>query len=127
MLRSNRHAEIERHFGPLNHCFILGGFYNKKPRMNVLLSSKDYQITKHDLCHSTNVTIEILGSSDAVQRKMKDMCQNRLGQAQSFDEVIGNIRHAISDVAAEAYDVNDHIFVRRLSRDFELESYIGRE
>lgn len=127
MLKSNRHAEIERHYGPLYHCFLLSGLYNKKPRMNVLLSSKGFQITKHDLSHSTNVAVEILGSSDEVQWKMKEICQDRLGHAQSFDEVIANIRFAISNVAEQTYDINDHIFIRRLSRDFGLESYIGYE
>jgi len=127
MLKSQRHAEIEKHFGPLHHHFIIGGFYNKKPRINVLLSSKEYQITKQDLSHSTNVAIEILGSSDEIQQKMKEICQNRLDHAQNFDEIVKNIRYAISKVAEQTHDVNNHIFIRRLSKGFELESYLGYE
>jgi hypothetical protein len=127
MLKSQKHAEIEKHFGPLNHQFIIGGFYNRKLRLNILLSSKGYQISKHDLSHSTNVAIEILGSSDEVQKKMKEICQDTLGHAQSFDEIIKNIRYAISKVAEQTHDVNNHIFVRRLSRQLELEKYVGYE
>lgn len=122
-----RHAEVEKCYGPLNHQFIIGGYYNKKLRLNTFLSSKEFQISKHDLFHSDNVAIEILGSSDYIQKKMMGICEIRLGHAQSFDEVVRNIRYAISKIAEQTNDVNNHVFVRRLSNNFDLESYIGYE
>lgn len=124
-LKSQRHAEVEKQYGPLKHNFILGGYYNKKPRLNTLLSGNNYQIEKRELLHSDNVIVEISASTDEIQRKTNEICKERLGHPQSHDEIVLNIRYVISKMAEQTQDINNHIFVRRLSREFELESYIG--
>lgn len=126
-LNVQKHVDVEKYYGPLNHQFIIGGYYNKKLKLNTLLSSAGFQINKHDLDHSSNVAIEILGSSDDIQKKMGNICKMKLGHPQGFDEIVMNIRFAISKIAEQTNDVNNHIFVRRLSNDFDLENYIGYE
>jgi hypothetical protein len=125
MLETQRHAEIEASFGPLNHCFMLGAVFDKKPKINVLLSSEHYRVNLSELEYSTNVVIRILGSSEEIQKKASDICRERLGHAQGFDEIVANIRFAVSMMAKSSRDINDHIFIRRLSTGFSLESYVG--
>jgi hypothetical protein len=126
-LKIPRHQEVERYYGPLLHHFIIGGFYNKKLRINTILSSKDYGIGKQDLDIIGNVAIEIIGSNQDIKNNMKEICQKRLGHEQSFDDVVLNLCNAISSVAGLTDEVNNHIFIRRISRGFELERYLGDE
>jgi hypothetical protein len=125
MLESQRHKEVERQFGPLDHMFIIGGLYNRKLRINRLFSSKRFQIEKDDIVRSKNGIVRIIGSSVDTNAKINAICTEKLNRPQSFDEIVRNIRYAISKVAEQTHEINDHIFVRRLSNNFKLESYIG--
>ena len=91
------------------------------------MSSKNYAIEKQELAGYSNVAIEILGSTKDIHNTMKEICKERLGHDQSLDEAIINVCNAISSVAGLTDEVNNHIFIRRLSRGFELERYLGDE
>lgn len=124
-IKLERFENLEKEYGPLNHQFIIGGIYNKKLRIDKLFSSNNFQIRKHDYYSDQGCTIEILGSSDEVQKKIKVLCEEKLGHKQTDEEIIKNLRFIISKIAEDANDINNHIFIRRLSQNFELESFIG--
>jgi len=125
MLETKRHQAIEEHFGPLNHQFIIGGLYNRKLRFNTLLSNNKFKINKSELQSSKNIHIEIMGSTYEVHHRIKTISKKMLGQPQSFEKIVHNIRYIISKIAETNHEINNHIFIRRISRNFELESYIG--
>lgn len=124
-IKLERFENFEKEFGPLNHQFIIGGIYKKELRIDTLLSSNNFQICMDDYYSDQGCAIEILGSSDEVHKKVKALCKEKLGHKQTDEEIIENLRFIISKIAENAHDINDHIFIRRFSKNFELESFIG--
>jgi len=124
---TRKHKEIERKYGPLNHAFIIGGVFHQKLRINILLSKNNFLIKKHKFPPRINISFQILGSTTEIHKKVEIIARERLDRKQSFDEIVRNIRYIISKAAESYYGTNDHIFIRRLSKNFEIETYIGYE
>lgn len=127
MEKAEIHREHERVFGPLYHKFFIGGFHNRELRLNTLESTDGFQMKKHELSSKSNIFIDMGVPSQDVLNKVKDIVYERLGHEQSFDEILKNVRYVISKSAERHHGINDHIFIRRLSRNFDLEKYKGYE
>jgi len=125
-LNVEKHKEVEDKFGPLVHKFVIGGVNkNNKLRLNYYYSENRFKKIKHKfnpktgleylpLCPDANVTQKV----DAILNEKKDQMKN-------FAEIGKVIRYAISKTAELHPSINNHIFIRRLSRNFDLEKYIG--
>lgn len=127
MLKKKIHKEHEKIYGPLYHKFIIGGIYNRELIINVLETKNNYQTEIHKLPLWKNISIITAVPSQEIFEKVKGIVEEKLGHQQSFDEVVENIRYVISKAAERHPGINDHIFIRRHSRNFELEKYSGYE
>ncbi|MFQ6083263.1 MAG: hypothetical protein ACE5WD_07885, partial [Candidatus Aminicenantia bacterium] len=130
-LSSQFHRLLEKQYGPLHHHFLMGGSYQKVLRIYYLCSGKRFEkeeIKLHRVKLGTwGVTIKPIGSTEKVQKEIDILANEKLPQSKSIEDIIYNIRFIISKVAEQTHDINNHIFIRRLSRNFKLESYIGYE
>lgn len=121
------HKEMEKSYGPLIHKFIIGGVFKRKLRINTLNSKTNFQIKKHKFPPRSNIFCQIFASNNDIQAKVEVLVNDKLGHEQTFDEIVENTRDIISKASELCNTINNHIFIRRLSRDFEQEKYIGFE
>lgn len=120
-LKTEMHREHEKVYGPLYHRFIIGGIYNRELLINVLESIDKFQIKKHEFRSKENIVIITAFPTQEVSQKVSSIIKEKLGYEQSFEEVIKNIRCVIYKAAKIDKSINDHIFIRRFSRNFDLE------
>lgn len=122
---TERYIEIEKESGPLIHKFIVGGAYNDT-LISIRLHSKDkYKIKKDKFLSCPDISYLIDGSTEEVQKKVETIFKKKMHQMQSLSEIEKIIRYVISKAAGLHPNINNHIFIRRLSRNFDLEKYIG--
>jgi len=122
-LNVEKHAMIEKSYGPLNHQFIVGEIIKNELTLTLLNSFDGFHIDNSYL--ENNVSIRIMGSTEQIHKNTDLFCKEYLGRRQTMDEIISNLRLIISQIAKQTYEINNHIFIRRLSNNFELERYIG--
>jgi hypothetical protein len=124
-LSTRRYKKVEETFGPLKHHFVLGGFYNNTMRIITLNSTNEFQINNHDLPTNKNIAMEIIGADEKVHSLVLALCEEKLGQRQSLEQIIINLRLIITKASEQNHTINNHIFIRRFSKEFELEKYLG--
>lgn len=128
---AERYIKIEKESGPLIHKFIVGGAYDDTLVLIRLSSKDEYKIKKDEFLSIPEISYLVDGATEEVQEKVEIILDEKLPKLQYFDrineKIVYIIRFAISK-AAELYPhINNHVFIRRLSRNFDLEKYIGYE
>jgi len=128
---TERYIKIEKESGPLIHKFIVGGAYNDTLVLIRLHSKDEYKIKKDEFLSSPDISYLVDGATEEVHKKVKNILDEKLLQIQNFDgisnKIVYVIRYVISKAAELHPHINNHVFIRRLSRNFDLEKYIGYE
>lgn len=129
MLNIKKHKELEDKFGLLTHKFVIGGANkNNKLRLNYYFSGNNFEKKKYKFHPNAGcLYLPLYPPDDKVKREVETILNEKKGQMQSFEEAVKIIRYVISEAAKIDKSMNNHIFIRRLSRNFELERYIGYE
>jgi hypothetical protein len=131
MLNTEKHKEVEEKVGPLIHQFIIGGAYRGEIKLRLLKAINKFKTKKIQFRLSDPICCDILGSTDEIQKKAGDIYDEQMRQFPNIDAVIKDItkiiRCIISETAKLYPNINNHVFIRRLSRNFRLEKYIGYE
>lgn len=126
---TERYIKIEKGSGPLIHKFIVGGAYNDILVLVRLHSKDDYKIKKDEFLSFPDISYLIDGATEEVHKKVEIILDEKLRQMKNFDwindKIVYVIRYVISKAAELHPHINNHIFIRRLSRNFEWEKYIG--
>ena len=131
MLNTEKHKEVEEKVGPLIHHFIIGGAYRGKIKLRLLKSKNKFKTKKIQFPLSEPICCDILGSTVEIQKKAGDIYDEQMHQFPNIEAIIKDItkiiRYIISETAKLYPNINNHVFIRRLSRNFDLEKYIGYE
>jgi hypothetical protein len=131
MLNTEKYKEVEEKVGPLIHQFIIGGSYRGKIKLRLLKSINRFKTKKIQFPPSEPICCDILGSTDKIQQKAGDVYDEQMREFPTIDGIIKDIakisRYIISETAKLHPNINNHVFIRKLSKNFDLETYIGRE
>jgi len=132
MLNTKKHKEaekeLERHEQAL-HKFIAVGLFHGTLTLIRLNSDDNYKISTKEV-HVTfpDYARYVAGSTEEIKNEADKILDKKLEHIQNYDEIKNIIRYTISEIAKQYPDkINDHIFIRRLSRNFDLEKYRGYE
>lgn len=123
-LETKKHKEIEEKLircNQLCHNFYVGGVFDNKPILIREKSGDNYKISVTETRPTvSNPIILVAGSTDEIQEMTYTILKKKLVPKQSNDEIEDIIRDTISEVA-KLYPnaINDHVFVRRLSKNFD--------
>jgi len=123
MLETKKHKEIEKELtqrNKVNNRFIVGGVFDGKLILVRACSDKNYAGSVYEAAPIPDIEPYVAGATDEIQKETWDILKKKLGRGQSNDEIEKIIRDAISEIA-ERYpkEINNHIFIRRLSRNFD--------
>lgn len=121
---AERYIEIEKVSGPLINKFIIGGVYNDTIISIRLHSKNKYKIKKDEFLSCPDISYLIDGSTEEAQKKVEIIFKKKMHQMRSLSEIEKIIRYIISKAAELHPNINNHVFIRRLSRNFDLEKYI---
>ncbi len=132
MLNTKKHKEIEKYLEKheqVLHKFIAVGLFHGALTLIRLDSDDKYKISKKEALPTfPEYTCYIAGSAEKIQKETIAILDKRLGHMRSYNEIENIIRYTISEVASRyPEEINNHVFIRRLSRNFELVKYIGNE
>lgn len=130
MLNTKKHKEaekeLERHEQVLHKFIVVGLFHGSLILIRLNLDDK-YKISIEE-AHDTfpNCVRYVAGLTEEIQNEAGKILDKKLEHIQNYDEIKNIVRHTISEIAERYPDkINNHIFIRRLSRNFELEKYKG--
>jgi len=119
MLNIKEHKEVEDKFGPLSHKFVIGGANrNNKLRLNYYFSGNNFEKKKYKFHPNAGCLYLTLCPDEKVKQKVDTILNEKKGQVQNLDEIEKIIRYVISEAAKLHPSINDHVFIRRLSRNF---------
>lgn len=131
MKNTDRYIKIEEESGPLIHKFIVGGAYNDILVLIRLHSKDEYKIKKDKFLSSPDISYLVDGATEEVHKEVTSILDEKLPQIQNFNEINNKIVYIIRYVISKAAELhphtNNHVFIRRLSKYFNLEKYIGYE
>jgi len=131
MLKTKKHREVEKELKrrkQLYRKFIVGGVFHNKLMLIGASPDDNYKIniveappTFPDEC------VLVVGLNGEMQEKTYDILK-KIRQKLNFSDIENIIRYTISEIAKLYPDkINDHIFIRRLSRNFDSEKYKGHD
>lgn len=132
LLKTKKYSEIEDELANSNqlyHKFIIGGVFHGKLMLIRASPVDNYNINIKEVAPAPALfELNVVGPTEEVQEKTMALLNKGMGQIGSNDEIVGIIKNTISKIA-ERYPegINNHIFIRRLSRNFDLERYKGIE
>jgi len=129
MLKTKKHREIEKELKrrkQLYQRFIVGGVFHNKlmliranPDDNYKINIVEAPPTFPDEC------VLIVGLNEEMQERTYDILK-KMHQKLNFSDIENIIRYTISEIAKRYPDeINNHIFIRKLSRNFDLKRYEG--
>ncbi len=112
---------LKQHYNFQGIGFLLRDPILSRPRFYADNVSEDILKGLNKILPEHNQTEETQNEADKILNK-------KLEHIQNYDEIKNIIRYTISEIAKQYPDkINDHIFIRRLSRNFDLEKYRGYE
>lgn len=125
VLKSKKHRKYEKElekYMQLYRTFIAVGLFQGKLILIRLKPDDKYKISKEEVLNTfTNIAYYVAGATDRIQKKTEAILDKKLGRMRGFDEVEKIIKFTFSEVANLYPDiVNKHIFIRRLSKKFDL-------
>ena len=122
-LNTKKQKEIEKQCGQLIHKFIVGGVYHNTLFLIRLDSDDKY---KPKICKNFPSLPEykrfIAGSTEKLQNKIDTILEKKLDQIHSISEIENIIKYVISKAAEVDNSINNRVFIRRLSNNFDLEN-----
>jgi hypothetical protein len=93
-------------------------------RKSIIRANPDdnYKISIKELAPAyPDIALYVAGSTEEIQKETMAILDKKLELIQSNDEIENIIRHTISELARRyPNEINSHIFIRRLSRNFDL-------
>lgn len=124
MLEKEKHKEIDKGLiqqNQLFHKFIVGGVFDDKLILIIAKSDDKYKTSIQEAVPTISDPVCLVaGSTDEIQDMTKVILEKKLAPKQSNDEIENIIRDTISEIAERCpNEINDHIFIRRLSRNFD--------
>ena len=105
---------------PKKDRFIVVGAFGNRMVLIRASSDKNYEILEREVMPAPGIDVYIAGATDEIQEKTNSILKKRMGQIKNNDEIEKIIRDTIYEIAAQyPNDINNHIFIRRLSRNFD--------
>lgn len=123
MLQEDHHRRVEDYYGPLHHSFMIGGRSRNELKFYTLDSETDFEPEEHRVQDQSGLIAVPFAPNKKTSKIVLNLLNQKLGERQSSDQIVHHIRNIILEASKIDQSINDHVFIRRITNQFELEEY----